>query len=237
MELHLVADTNLFFEFKALEQLPWVELGYDPIVILLTKPVLDEIDRHEKGTGRTRDRALDIFGRFRAMLDSGVAEAVIRASSPRVVLRRATSALPDPSLEKHLDYDKADERLIGIVAALNVQASGCVVKLFTDDGGPAGMALDFGVPFKMIDSAWRRPAAETTEAKQIRDLKKVIEIYQDQEPKITVRCETADSGGLVRVVGKAATALTEAEVDEFVETLRVKHPLRDDFPAGDHDRH
>src|SRR5882762_2938177 len=74
MELHLVADTNLFFEFKPLGQLPWGELGGDPVVILLTKPVLDEIDRHKKGTGRTRDRALDIFNRFRTMLTSGVAE-------------------------------------------------------------------------------------------------------------------------------------------------------------------
>lgn len=71
MELHLVPDTNLFFEFKALDQLPWEELGRDPIVLLLTKPLLDEIDRHKKGTGRTRDRAMDIFGRFRAMLEAG----------------------------------------------------------------------------------------------------------------------------------------------------------------------
>jgi hypothetical protein len=34
-ELHLVADTNLFFECKSLSQLPWQELGKDPIVILL----------------------------------------------------------------------------------------------------------------------------------------------------------------------------------------------------------
>ena len=44
MELYLVADTNLFFECKSLDQLPWSELGADPIVILLTKPVPDEID-------------------------------------------------------------------------------------------------------------------------------------------------------------------------------------------------
>ncbi|OHV89831.1 hypothetical protein [Mesorhizobium sp. ORS 3428] len=37
MDIHLVADTNLFFECKPLEQLPWQELGYDPVVILLAK--------------------------------------------------------------------------------------------------------------------------------------------------------------------------------------------------------
>src|SRR5674476_388137 len=109
MELHLVADTNLFFEFKQLEQLPWHEFGYDPVVILLTKPVLDEIDRYKKGTGRTRGRALEIFNRFRAMLTSGVQDVEIRPSSPRVTRRRMTSALPDPGLKDHLDYAKVEE--------------------------------------------------------------------------------------------------------------------------------
>jgi hypothetical protein len=68
MEVHLVADTNLFFECKALEELPWSELGYESIVILLTKPVLDEIDKHKKANGRTRKRALEIFKRVRGML-------------------------------------------------------------------------------------------------------------------------------------------------------------------------
>jgi hypothetical protein len=51
MEIHLVADTNLFFEFKTLEELPWQELGYDTVVIILTKPVRDEI-----GSTSTRRR-------------------------------------------------------------------------------------------------------------------------------------------------------------------------------------
>lgn len=234
MELHLVADTNLFFEFKALEQLPWNELGADPIVIMLTKPVLDEIDKHKKGTGRTRDRAIDIFGRFRAMLESGASEAMIQASSPRVVLRRATSVLPDPSLKEHLDYDKPDERLIGIVAALNARASGCDVKLFTDDGGPAGMALDLAVPFMMIDQTWRRPAAETTEAKRLKEVEKDLALYRSQEPRIAIRCDQAGQDKTVCVIRKVAAALNKGEIDEVLAALVRKHPEAKDFtPPAD----
>jgi len=229
MDLHLVPDTNLFFEFKALEQIPWEELGADTIVLLLTKPVLDEIDRHKKSGGRTRDRALDIFSRFRAMLTAGLADAEIRAAAPKVVLRRATSVLPDPALKENLDYDRADERLIGIVSALSKQATGYQVKLFTDDGGPAGMALDLGVPYAMIPQAWRRPPAESTEAKQLKEARKDLAMYRSQEPKIAIRCETADTDNLVTVVDKTAIPLTESEVGAFIEALRVKHPLRTDF--------
>lgn len=229
MELHLVPDTNLFFEFRTLEQLPWEELGYDPIVLLLTKPVLDEIDKHKKGSGRTRDRALDIFGRFRGMLTQGTQDASIRTSGPQVLLRRMTSVLPDPAYKDHLDYGKADERLIGIVSTLNKEASGYEVKLFTDDGGPAGMALDLGVPFLMIDQSWRRPPAETTEAKQIRELKKDLEAYRDLEPKIAIRCETADANRFVKVVGKVAKPLKVEEVAQLIDLLRLKNPIRTDF--------
>ncbi len=181
MELHLIADTNLFFEFKSLEQLPWHELGREPIVIVVTKPVLDEIDRHKKGSGRTRDRALEIFGRVREMLVAGVDESVIREAGPRVVLRRNTRALPDESMKEQLDFGRTDERLIGIVSALNGKASGHEVKLFTDDGGPAGMADELGVPYLLIDPAWRRPPAETTEAKRLREVEKDLALYRSQD--------------------------------------------------------
>jgi len=110
MEVRLVADTNLFFECKSLEDLPWSELGYDPVVILLTKPVLDEIDKHKKGTGRTRKRAVEIFSRVRDMLESWAQEVEIQPSSPKVVLRRMPSIAPDPAYKEHLDYAKTDDR-------------------------------------------------------------------------------------------------------------------------------
>ncbi|MCK1597960.1 PIN domain-containing protein [Bradyrhizobium sp. 164] len=229
MELHLVADTNLFFEFKPLEHLLWSELAADPIIIVLTKPVVDEIDKHKKSTGRTRDRAIDIFNRLRAMLTSGATEAVIQDSGPRVMLRRMTSVRPDPKLEDHLDYGKPDEKLVGIVATLAGQAAGYDVKLFTDDAGAAGTAADFGVPFQLIDPGWRRPPAESTEAKQLKEAKKDLAMYRSLEPRIVIRCETADADGVVTVVDKVAKPLAELEVDALSEALRAKHPARADF--------
>jgi len=230
MELHLVADTNLFFECKALEQLPWLELGYDPVVVLLTKPVLDEIDRHKKGAGRTRARALDIFGRVRAMLAASAAEAEIQPSSPRVVLRRMPVVVPDPALEEQLDYTRTDERLVGIVSTLNARALGYKVKLFTDDTGPASTADGLGVPYLMISETWRRPPAETTEGKRIRELEKDIATYRAQEPKISIGvCEPADESNVVKAVRKVAEPLTEDEVEGFLAALRLKLPIVTDF--------
>lgn len=231
MEIHLVADTNLFFECKVLEELPWSELGCDPVVILLTKPVLDEIDKHKKGSGRTRKRALEIFQRVRVMLGSSAQEIEIQASSPRVVLRRTPpSVAPDPARKDHLDYSKPDERLVGIASALSAQATGYDVKVFTDDTGPASTADGLGVPYLMINENWRRPASETTEEKKIKDLEMDLATYRAQEPKIVIgRCEPADESKVAAVVRKVATPLTEGEVEGFLDKLRLKHPLVTDF--------
>jgi PIN domain len=230
MEVHLVADTNLFFEFKALEQLPWVELGYDTVVTLLAKPVLDEIDKHKKANGRTRARALEIYSFVRGMLTSSVQEVEIQRSSPRVVLRIRPNVKRDAALEEELDYTKPDERLIGIVSTLNTEASGYTVKLFTDDTGPAATADSLGVPYLMINEGWRRPPSETTEEKRVKELERDLSTYRAQEPKIPISsCETTDESSVVEVTRRVATPLTKVEVERTLEALRSKHPLLTDF--------
>ncbi|NNH83557.1 hypothetical protein HLH89_21345 [Rhizobium laguerreae] len=230
MEVHLVADTNLFFECKALEQLPWGELGYHDVVLLVTKPVLDEIDKHKKANGRTRARALEIFNRIREMLATSSHEVEIQPSGPRVVMRRMSNAKPDQNLKDELDYTKNDEKLVGITSALHSGSEGYDVKLFTDDTGPAMIAADFDVPYLMVPAGWRRPSAETPEEKKIKDLEKDLALYRSQEPKIAIRpCQEADGKGHVRVTRRLAKPLTPQEIDGFINQLKSRHPLVEGF--------
>jgi hypothetical protein len=163
------------------------------------------------------------------MLITGRQEVDIRSSAPRVILRRMASALPDQDLKDRLDYGKPDERLIGIVSTLSAGAVGYDVKLFTDDGGPAGIADDLGLPFLMISQDWRRPAAESQEGKRVRELEKDLSLYRAQEPKIVIRCETAGAANKVRVVRKVAQPLSDAQLEQFVDDLRRMHPQQADF--------
>ena len=51
MEVHLIADTNLFFECKALEELPWSELGSG-----LAQLLSDDSTNHGAALGPARPR-------------------------------------------------------------------------------------------------------------------------------------------------------------------------------------
>lgn len=234
MELHLVADTNLFFECKPLEELPWADLDRDPIVIVLTKPVLDEIDRHKNATGRTRTRAIEINQRIRSMLAGSSPDSVIREAEPRVVLRLVAAVAADPTLGELIDYTKADEKLLGIVAALMKCRQAEELAFFTDDAGPAAMSKAFGIPFRMIPSSWRRPAKQSDDEKRIQSLEKDLEAYRSQEPKISIeRCEPSDENNTVTVVSRVCRPLAPAEIEETLEALRRKHPMKADFTPPD----
>ena len=228
-ELQLVADTNLFFEFKKLEELPWGELNADPILILITKPVLDEIDKHKKNNGRTRDRAMSIFQMLRNSFKAGGADTVIREDSPRVLLRHVGSVAPDEKLQDKIDFYKNDDRLVGILSTLINKNKAVNIVLFTDDTGPVSTAQGLGLPFKFIEDHWRRPAEQTSETKRIKALEKDLDTYRAQEPDIRISYGDTVVEGAVRVVSRVAKPLTSEDLQSVMQMLKSKHPLQDDF--------
>ncbi|MEQ8392415.1 MAG: PIN domain-containing protein [Thalassospira sp.] len=222
-----VADTNLFFECKKLEDLPWQELDGDPIVILITKPVQAEIDKHKKASGRTKKRALETFSRLRQMLENNTMETVISQSNPKVILRVTPTSVPDPELSTVLDYHTNDDKIVGIVSTLS-KAQSSPVTLLTDDTGPAMTAQSQHLDAKLIDSAWKRPPEQTTEQKTIKKLNQDLDLYRNQEPKIVIRNITQGSKEHVfhLLIPKP---LPEESVRELINKLIENHPIREDF--------
>lgn len=230
MEHAFVADTNLFFECKRLEEIPWIDLAVDPVVIALTKPVLAEIDKHKKGGGRTRKRAIEISGRIRGMLAALPPEVVIQETGPRVVLRLMPIVQPAPELANSLDYSINDDRIVGTVATLSKNGTFASVSILTDDSVAASTAQSLGVSFFLIPDSWKRPPEETSEAKRIRELEKDISIYRAQEPIISI----ADASGeatSANVIRRVALALEPSEIGLLIGKLKARHPAKEDFSA------
>jgi hypothetical protein len=230
MEHVFVADTNLFFECKRLEELPWSELAVDPVVIALTKPVLAEIDKHKKSSGRTRKRAIEISGRIRGMLTALPPEVVIQEVGPRVVLRLMPIVQPAPELASSLDYSINDDRIVGTVATLSKDETFASVSMLTDDSVAASTAQGLGVSFFLIPESWKRPPEETTEAKRIKELEKDISVYRAQEPVISI-ANVSGEATATNVVRRVALALESSEIEQLIGKLKERYPLKEDFAA------
>lgn len=235
-QCQIVPDTNLFFECIRLEDLPWSEIGVDSIEIVLTKPVLDEIDRHKKGNGRTKRRALDTFKRIRPILRGQCEELLIRETRPTVRLILATLLLPSARLSEALDLQKVDDRLVAIVAGL--VDSGRNAILLTHDAGPAATARTLNVPFFLIPDDWLRPAEESQEAKRARQLEEELRRYASQEPHLIVKIVFDEkSVAVIQHQLPIATPLDSSEIEAAVHRLSAAHPPTTDFTTPPISRH
>lgn len=230
MEHVFVADTNLFFECKRLEEIPWSDLKCDPIIIALTKPVLGEIDKHKNGHGRTKRRAMEISKRIRTMIETGQSETIIRQASPKVILRRFPIVNPDPNLEKQLDFTQNDDRIIGILSAISKDRTYASVSLITDDTLAASTAQSINFPIVLIPDHWKRPPEQTKDEKKIANLETKLSAYVAQEPNIQLRL-LAESGSEPHTTHHTACPIAEADIGQLISTLQTRHPMQEDFLA------
>lgn len=232
MELRLVADTNLFLEGRCLEELPWQELGEGPVILLVTQPVLEELDRHKNGSGRARRRALNVNRRLHPLLDGDEPELVVQEANPRVLLQLALAVGPAEDLRGPLDYGKNDHRLIGILATLMRHLEGAPdpsTMFFTNDRIANATARQLGLPVRRMGDHCKRPRQDDEEedgTQEVRGLRAELAAYRAREPSIVIEHEGDD---VVETVHQVARALTDGEVEGLVEELKAKHPLREDF--------
>lgn len=228
--LTLLIDTNLLFEGKRLEDLPWAELNADPITVLVTRPVLNEIDKHKKGSGRTKKRALEVFGRIRDMIKSGQQITVIQEAGPRVIFERASGLAFDEDHAGVLNRSKTDDHLIGLLSSAIKENPERDICFFTHDTGPADMASELNLPFRLMEENWLRPARQTDEAKTINTLQADLAKFQDQEPRIAISLEGCDApGGPIILARHTACPLSDAEIEGLMLDLQSRCPMQTDF--------
>lgn len=218
------ADTNLFFECKKLEKLPWEVIASDHVDIFLTEPVLGEIDKHKRGSGRTRARALDVFKRVREMLETQANSVVICNGTPTVNLHLQTDLPISDGLAARLDMTKPDNRLCALTAEYLRNHPDVEIILLTHDSGPAATSRTLGVPFRLIPDSWLRPAPLSPDQKRASDMEAELSRYRQAEPNFVFEDTVSKEIDLRRT---EALPLSEAECDKLVDNLKLRCPFLD----------
>jgi len=115
-------DSNLVLQGKPLDELPWEQIDQEgPIEILVVPKVASEIDS-KKQDGRLTVIART-FNRMIAPLALGtLAEVVIRAASPRVVLSLAYPSPINWEDYQSLEPGDSDSRVVAVSGAVVVDS-------------------------------------------------------------------------------------------------------------------
>jgi hypothetical protein len=192
--VYLVVDTNLFHECRSLDaaDFPWADIGaFDTVELIVTDPVLSELDRQKKDTrSRIKRRAIQAVAWFRAMLQSGAEEHVFRQATPRVVMRVSaqTASRDHPEL---LDLDVDDDRIVGVAFALTQAEPGRDIRVLSDDTRPMAKSKAVGLPFEFIPPSWARPAEVDDQQKEIERLKAENAALRATHPLLSLHADGA----------------------------------------------
>ncbi|WP_173571445.1 PIN domain-containing protein [Acetobacter conturbans] len=185
-------DTNLFHECQSLsaDDFPWGEIGdFNTIELIVTDPVLSELDRQKKDQRpRIKRRAVEAIAWVRAMLQSSADEHVFRQNTPRVLMR-VSAQTPSLSHPNVLDLAVDDDRIVGVALALTRENPGKDIRILSDDTRPIAKSKALSIPFNFIPSSWKRPAEVDDQQKEISRLQAEITALQSTHPVISLHAD------------------------------------------------
>lgn len=178
-ELYILPDTNILMHFTRPDQLDWTaRVGRKDVIILLCGVTMREVDKHGAlhPVRRLKDRARNL----KAWIRSHIGPAATTTPYPVIVDAREPTAF----LQRDLDPDMADDRLIA--AALMLQAEGREVVIFSDDTIVHAKLPAFGLKGLWADEADRlKDEPDPLEAENDR-LKRRVATFESRQPELAI---------------------------------------------------
>jgi len=223
--LYVFPDTNVFVQCKQLEALGWGDLGdYDKVVLLVTRPVIAEVDRQKGGSGRLAKRARLANSLFAQFLTGDEINIATQGSGPTVVVTLGQNLEPSDELSDVLNYGHADDLLVGIAYGYQ-QGHDHRVLFLSYDTGPLLRAKRVGLSFQRVPDEWLLTAESDEEQKRIKELEAQVKHLQETEPQCTISFIDAPW----KLSRLKHMPLTDSQVAKLMEILQAAHPIETFF--------
>ena len=228
-KLYLFPDTNLFIQCKPLEELDWsAQEEFAEINLLVCRAVQREIDgQKNRGRDRIADRARKTSTLFRDVLSMPDRQMVIRERSPKVTLSFCSIQLPSKDLKDRLDYNHADDEILGVLYAFvrTTLRRTRVCSLMTLV--PMVTADHLGLEYIAISDKWLLPPENNPLEKENQQLKDEVRRLTSLEPAFEVDCLSHEGQRLDKLESKFTIYLPlgEDEIEELIALLKRRSPM------------
>ena len=223
--IHLFCDTNLLLQCRPLEELDWSQWRSREVHVIVTKPVMSEIDfRKYKGNARSARRARRATSLFRQMLPEGM--KVIQESNPRVVLFVSTQYGRAEELKDKLDYKERDDQIVGTLFKFVHDHPDEDAVLLTHDTGPSYTAIGLNLKVELIPDSWLLEPELDEHQKKIRKLEEELTSYKKQEPSFEISLLNDNNQETNEITADVVwyEPLTTTQIDEIRRTLNERIP-------------
>lgn len=228
----LFVDTNLFLQCKSLEELPWYEIsdGNDYIVLLISPPVISEIDRLKSDrNSRRAKRARKANSLFREILHSDEQIKVVRDTAPHVEITFSPPLKTEIAKPESLDLNCMDDKIIYEVYVY--AQSSFEAALLTNDTSPMLKAQRCGLNYFEIPDGWLLSPEPDERDKQISKLELRIKKLESASPQIEMEAQDINGRFLESLLIKVITYdhLSDQKIKELVEEAGKRSPLVKEF--------
>ena len=227
-------DTNFLIQCKDLNQIDFSDLfgGFNSIKLLLTEPVLKEIDNFKTDPNRRRSKRARIYNSMFLELYKNKDKLHRISSDPSVVLKFAPfyNHTDLVSIDSSLDISNPDDMLLAYVLKYRAENQGKIY-LLTHDTTVLIKAQIRELDSHHIPESWLLPPSKDKIQKEIEVLKYQSIELKKKHPDIQIRCRLEDINGklIEKPVVKLFPPLTPEETDYFINKLKSKFPLKMDF--------
>ena len=231
--VYLFPDTNLFIQCRPLHELDWSKWSeFDQVNLMVCRPVQREIDSQKnRGNDRTAKRARKTYRIFREIIRSDEKFLQIADANPRVRIYLEAPSLPSTDLNDVLDYNKADDEIVGCLYRFCKENQNEDARLLTHDAGPMFTAESHGLMVDAIEEEWLLPPENNENEREIARLSQRIDALEQTEPTFSVSFSNhsgleADSMRLEYLV---YDPLEDDEISSLMESLKNLFPIASDF--------
>ena len=182
----LLLDTQMIFEARPLEQLPWHELSSEAILLLVTTQVMTEVDG-KKRDGRLGPRARAFNRLIEPNVESGTPTTIL-SGPPKVDLALVSNGRIDWATLDDLEDDNGDDRIIAQALSARIDRPS-VIEILSFDARPRAAARRHGLAAIRPDESWLLESEPSPAAKRVAELEQQIAVLSatQPQPRITMR--------------------------------------------------
>jgi len=216
--------------------LPWHELGFRDIELIVSRPVQQELDNHKKNErGRTFKKALAATKLLRELVTAGKPALVIRESDPRVVLSIMPASRIQPELNDQLDPSFNDDAIILRMLQYKHDNEPADVRLITHDTGPMATAASLGIPFIPIPDSWLMREQDDAATRENNQLRGELQRLRSQEPQLYIKVLDENGNEISRLDVQLGLyePLTDDQITILMEEIQHKFPMATEFGTAE----
>ncbi len=206
----ILIDTQVILETKPFEQLPWLELGEGPILLLVCRQVQSEIDA-KKNDGRLGTRARNFNKILDVFLESRIAAELV-LGPPKVDVALVRNVRIDWNEYGELDPSDGDDKIVA--QALNAQVDNRErIELLSHDMRPRDAAITHGMRAIKLPEHWLREPEPSPDERERAKLERELRVLKTEQPAIGVTIELVTPAPWRKLTVEPAS-------DEQAETIR-----------------